>query len=767
MKKPLVLILLSGLFITISFAVSYSAHAASLELYSTPFLSDSSLISYYRLESNSNDAKGSNNGSDTSVSYGSSYGKFGEGAHFGGSGYILVGNNLGITGGTITLSGWIKIGTAPASGTYYTLYAQSSATEKIEYTAYYTDTSGTYQMIFCRVRRGTFADCSTVNYTLTPGTWYHVALTYDGATVTGYVDGVAIGTVSSTGTGSVTPSDVFAIGMDDSSGIPVDLMGNGSMDDVAIFSRALSAGEIADLYDGSYYAQIENTADLNLRDGTSTSANILKTLPAAWIVKVTTMTDSNGPIVNDGYRWYGVIDPTDNVTGWMAATDTTSQYISSYDGSSQAAMAASSSAEMATGTTPQANFIVNAIDHYYNDTNTTASLYSSNDGSNTISSLKTGGFPEEVIPGIAAVEDGGFSFDNEDVSFDYGHGIMQLTLSAGLGFDNRGIASGVTIPPCALASNLYTNCYSAISSTTGLRYYEPYGGTPGNPEYKQYTNTSQSIYANIKDGLQVLANKYAVFSGISTSTTISGTTYSAADRQDILATESYNGSCGYAHTVANALDNITSYFPNATTSGITDLISKLHTVGQNEICAQLHSPATLIIQDSAGRTVGIANGNAQNDFPFAVYDPNGKWAKVLAAGNGNYTFKVIGAGTGTYGFDFTIKHGSQSILFSTKNMPVVPHQMDTYTMDVNAIMKGQNGVTLRVDTKGDGMVDKTLQLSGASVVNMPIVKPPPLRTIVVTPPRESESPPSTEIEPPLAPILIASSSTNATSSTNQ
>ncbi len=47
-------------------------------------------------------------------------GRFGEGAHFGGSGYTLVGNNLGITGGTITMTGWVKMGTAPVSGTYYT-----------------------------------------------------------------------------------------------------------------------------------------------------------------------------------------------------------------------------------------------------------------------------------------------------------------------------------------------------------------------------------------------------------------------------------------------------------------------------------------------------------------------------------------------------------------------------------------------------------------------------------------------------------------------
>src|SRR5262249_30063848 len=122
-----------------------------------------------------------------------------------------------------------------------------------------------------------------------------------------------------------------------------------------------------------------------------------------------------------------------------------------------------------------------------------------------------------------------------------------------------------------------------------------------------------------------LANKYALYDGIATSTTIGTTTYSAADRKNISATASYNGSCGYVNTVANRLDNITSYFPNATTSDITSLISKMHIVGMDAICVQLYSPATLVIQDSEGRSVGVLNGKADNDFLLAVYDSFGKW----------------------------------------------------------------------------------------------------------------------------------------------
>jgi hypothetical protein len=90
---------------------SHSAHAASsLEMYSTPLFSDSNLASYYRFEGNSNDAKGSNNGSDTSISYGSSYGEFGQGASFnGGSSEMDMGNVFDETGTSpFSISTWIK-----------------------------------------------------------------------------------------------------------------------------------------------------------------------------------------------------------------------------------------------------------------------------------------------------------------------------------------------------------------------------------------------------------------------------------------------------------------------------------------------------------------------------------------------------------------------------------------------------------------------------------------------------------------------------------
>lgn len=68
-------------------------------LSATKFINDASLVSYWPLDGNSNDAKGSNNGTDTSVTYGTSYVpyvNFGQGANYNGSAYTDIGNPAGL-----------------------------------------------------------------------------------------------------------------------------------------------------------------------------------------------------------------------------------------------------------------------------------------------------------------------------------------------------------------------------------------------------------------------------------------------------------------------------------------------------------------------------------------------------------------------------------------------------------------------------------------------------------------------------------------------
>lgn len=758
------------------------AHAAALELHGTPLFSDPDIVSYYRLEGNSNDAVGSNNGSDTSISYSSGNGTFGEGAGFNGStSGIVIPDNAGLRLTTWTVSAWVKtssIGSNPTGYEKIVYKGNSSSDEPISLYLYYG------KPVLEAYKTGSYDNYALDTNTIDDGQWHHlVGVRKLGVDMELYVDGVLVGSGSDNGGTSSNTSDVTIGERTDG-----DSTMNGSIDDVAIFSRALSADEIADLYAGSFYAQIENTASLNLRDGTSTSANVLKMLPAAWIVKVATTTDSNGAIVNDGYRWYGVIDPTDNVTGWMAATDTTSQYISSYDGSAQAALEASSSDQIATGTASGEtdDYVLNAIDHYYNNSDTSSSLYSSDDsststgdGTNELSIFKDRGLPESLVWGIAALESGGIGFNNEYVHYDYGHGVMQIT-PVPLFYDEPVNGSGtwnymnnasmpsngsfIKIFPCAMyQTTTYANCYTYSGIQDPLqrnKSYKDYGYSNVSTTYKYYTNTPQSIYANVKDGMRILQTKLLNWfptAPTSSVTSTDGHSYSPTDQEAITMTAAYYGNpnatdtCPYVGDVADRLDNITDYFANADTGMVSSTeVSQMHLAADDVVCAQLHSPGDLVIEDSSGRKAGVLDGKGVNTFPLAVYDPNGKWVEILAAASDTYTYKVVGTGNGVYGIDIDTRENGKTVLVQGRNIPITNGEIHAYSVDKNAILNNVGGgvtlditkpgsVAMGVDTLGEmpsGSSFATHVMENTTFIPPPKSVPPPkpiLHLPVITP----------------------------------
>ncbi|NTW32788.1 MAG: LamG domain-containing protein, partial [Bacteroidetes bacterium] len=105
---------------------------AQQELYSTPFFSDANLVAYWRLEGNSQDAKGSNNGSDVDMSYDNSYGKFGKGAYFNGSSSKISISNDFVSGGKIfSISAWIN--PTSGGGNYNIVGKQGSASNSFQF----------------------------------------------------------------------------------------------------------------------------------------------------------------------------------------------------------------------------------------------------------------------------------------------------------------------------------------------------------------------------------------------------------------------------------------------------------------------------------------------------------------------------------------------------------------------------------------------------------------------------------------------------------
>jgi hypothetical protein len=89
------------------------------ELKTTTLFTDANLVSYWRFESNSNDEKGSNNGTDhATLTYSTGNGKFNKGVGFDGSaGYIDLGDPSNLIGDVFTINMWLTV--KPSNKTLY------------------------------------------------------------------------------------------------------------------------------------------------------------------------------------------------------------------------------------------------------------------------------------------------------------------------------------------------------------------------------------------------------------------------------------------------------------------------------------------------------------------------------------------------------------------------------------------------------------------------------------------------------------------------
>ncbi len=210
----------------------------------------SNLKAYYRMESGALTTDSSGNGYTltNNGSVAETTGKFGICADFGtgnNSKSLTNADNTGVDGGVCSIVAWIKLSTEIASD-FYAIVSQQSSGTKVKNAIVYNYNGGTRRLEFWRVRNGVAVDGPTYNVTLGTSEWYHIAFTYDGATVCGYLNGRLVGSSGSSGNGSSASSSFFNIGRDDS-GIRYF---SGLADDVAFFNTVLSADQIKELYEG-------------------------------------------------------------------------------------------------------------------------------------------------------------------------------------------------------------------------------------------------------------------------------------------------------------------------------------------------------------------------------------------------------------------------------------------------------------------------------------------------------------------------------------
>jgi hypothetical protein len=204
------------------------------------------LVSLWRGENNALDSADSNNGTLRNGT-GFSLGEVGTAFNFDGmSNYVEVASSANLkVSGPFTIEGWINYHGTP------NVYSGDSIVAKgvdAETAGDWAITVSENSKLRPHVNAGGgwhYFDCNTV---LNPDTWYHIAMVYDGVHLQGYVNGVPDGSVDANGAVQTTDNALRIGAYAPVNGTASKAYFRGQIDELSLYSRALSNSEIAALY---------------------------------------------------------------------------------------------------------------------------------------------------------------------------------------------------------------------------------------------------------------------------------------------------------------------------------------------------------------------------------------------------------------------------------------------------------------------------------------------------------------------------------------
>lgn len=157
---------------------------------------------------------------------------------------ITDGSQSGLDLTDMSISAWFKLESLPTTGQAYSIAAKMGHGGTNAYELAYCNEGGTLRFQYY-TESGLGGGAFKYDTTLSTGTWYHVVITLSGTTAQYYLDGSSVsGTGSSYAPRNATSP--FRIG----SGNLMEATDyfDGFIDEVGIWSRAISSAEVTELY---------------------------------------------------------------------------------------------------------------------------------------------------------------------------------------------------------------------------------------------------------------------------------------------------------------------------------------------------------------------------------------------------------------------------------------------------------------------------------------------------------------------------------------
>jgi len=125
-----------------------------------------------------------------------------------------------------------------------------------------------------------------------------------------------------------------------------------------------------------------------------------------------------------------------------------------------------------------------------------------------------------------------------------------------------------------------------------------------------------------------------------------------------------------------------------------------------QVNAQMNSPSELRVYDSEGRVTGLVNGTVVMEIPGSDYCED---TVTILYPYGTYRYVAAGTIEGVYGLTVTAvtTPTQENISFSAIDIPTAAGASHQYTIDWAVLSLGGEGVTVQVDSNGDGIFEHT------------------------------------------------------------